>query len=78
MLDESWIADEDVHKRRFEHPPIWPSISKGSLLIRGIRSWHAGIANETQNPRIMLAIVLPQKSWINDSTIFQSYGTETR
>ena len=77
VLDGSWIADEYVDKRRLERPPIRPSISKGSLLIRDMRLWHAGIANQTQNPRIMLAMVIPQKSQINDSTTLQS-GTETR
>ena len=77
VLDGSWIADEYVDKRRLERPPIRPSISKGSLLIRDVRLWHAGSANETQNPRIMLAMVIPQKSQINDSTTLQS-GTETR
>ena len=58
-LDGPWIAGEYLEKRRLERPPIRPPISKGSLLIRDMRLWHAGIANETSNPRIMLSMVRP-------------------
>jgi len=57
VLDGPWIAPEYLERRRAECPPIRPAISKGSLLIRDMRLWHAGIANETANPRIMLALV---------------------
>src|SRR5271155_4004842 len=66
-----WIAGQYLDERRAECLPIRPPISKGSLLIRDMRLWHAGIANETENPRIMLALVFPQKSQIDESTTLQ-------
>ena len=59
VLDGPWIASEYLEKRRAECPPIRPAISKGSLLIRDMRLWHAGVANETSTPRILLATVDP-------------------
>ena len=59
ILDGPWIAPEYLEKRRAECPPIRPAISKGSLLIRDMRLWHAGIPNKTSNPRIMLTMVDP-------------------
>jgi len=56
-LDGPWIAPEYLENRRAECPPIRPAISKGSLVIRDVRLWHAGIANETSIPRIMLGLV---------------------
>lgn len=56
-LDGPWIAPEFLERRRAECPSIRPELSKGSLLIRDMRLWHAGIANETPTPRIMLSLV---------------------
>ena len=55
--DGPWIAPQYLERRGAECPPIRPEISKGSLLIRDMRLWHAGIANETPTPRIMLSLV---------------------
>jgi ectoine hydroxylase-related dioxygenase (phytanoyl-CoA dioxygenase family) len=52
-----WIAEKYLEERRKVRPPLRPAISKGSLIIRDFRMWHAGIANTTCEPRIMLALV---------------------
>jgi len=52
-----WIAEEHLDARRKISPPIQPSISKGSVIIRDFRLWHAGMPNQTSEPRIMLALV---------------------
>ena len=59
ISDGPWIASAYLDARRVECPPIRPAISKGSLVIRDMRLWHAGIANETSIPRIMLTLVNP-------------------
>lgn len=56
------IKPEVVEQRRRTSPPVQPSIRKGSLIIRDIRLWHAGMPNRTDTPRIMLAFVI-QPSW---------------
>jgi ectoine hydroxylase-related dioxygenase (phytanoyl-CoA dioxygenase family) len=51
-------ADELVEERRKVRPPIQASLPKGSLIIRDIRLWHAGMPNRTDNVRIMLVTIV--------------------
>lgn len=51
------IRDELVEARRAFAPPIRPTIRKGSVIVRDLRLWHAGIANQSAKARIMLAFV---------------------
>ncbi|EMC92531.1 hypothetical protein BAUCODRAFT_294980 [Baudoinia panamericana UAMH 10762] len=55
------IRSELLSARRQRSPPIQPSTKKGSLIIRDIRLWHAGMPNKTDVPRIMLAFVVQPK-----------------
>jgi hypothetical protein len=50
-----------IDERRKRFPPVQPSSRKGSLIIRDIRLWHAGMPNRTVAPRIMLAFVVQPK-----------------
>ena len=51
------IGEETLEKRRALCPPIQPSIKAGSVLIRDIRLWHAGMPNHTHVPRPMIAMI---------------------
>ncbi len=51
------IAAGVLDRRRSECPPIQPHIRRGSVLIRDIRLWHAGMPNRTANPRPMIAMI---------------------
>lgn len=51
------IREELLEKRRKFRPPIQPYVKKGSLLIRDLRLWHAGMPNRTEEIRIMLAMI---------------------
>jgi ectoine hydroxylase-related dioxygenase (phytanoyl-CoA dioxygenase family) len=54
---------KDFLAQRADHsPPIQPNIKKGSLVIRDLRLWHAGMPNKTSTPRVMLAFVA-QPAW---------------
>jgi ectoine hydroxylase-related dioxygenase (phytanoyl-CoA dioxygenase family) len=55
------IREGVVEDRRKHSPPIQPSTKKGSLILRDIRLWHAGMPNRTNKPRIMLAFVVQPK-----------------
>ena len=55
------IKQSLVEERRKHCPPVQPSPRKGSLIIRDIRLWHAGMPNRTPVPRIMLAFVVQPK-----------------
>jgi ectoine hydroxylase-related dioxygenase (phytanoyl-CoA dioxygenase family) len=39
-----------------DRPPCQPVVPKGSLVIRDLRLWHAGVGNQTEIPRVMLAM----------------------
>lgn len=63
-LDVSVVADQDIkipaealEARRAICPPIQPNIARGSVLIRDIRLWHAGMPNRTDRPRPMIAMI---------------------
>jgi len=55
--ENPWIRSEVLEERRKVIPPIQASVPKGSLIIRDLRLWHAGIPNQTDEPRIMLSMV---------------------
>lgn len=55
------IKPELVEERRKHSPPVNPSTKKGSLILRDVRLWHAGVPNRTEKPRIMLAYVIEPK-----------------
>ncbi|RGP67425.1 putative tpr domain [Fusarium sporotrichioides] len=49
---------EDFLRRREEvSPPIQPIIKKGSIIVRDLRLWHAGMPNLTEQTRVMLAMI---------------------
>ncbi|CAK7239462.1 MAG: hypothetical protein STHCBS139747_000893 [Sporothrix thermara] len=56
-LGEPMIANDKLEARRAVRPPIYPRIKRGSIVLRDLRLWHAGMPNPTNNVRIMLAIV---------------------
>ncbi|KDN47294.1 hypothetical protein RSAG8_03773, partial [Rhizoctonia solani AG-8 WAC10335] len=49
------IKSELLEKRRSISPPFQPVVPKGSIVLRDLRLWHAGMPNKTDNPRVMLA-----------------------
>ena len=55
------IKPELVAERRRHSPPVQHSTKKGSIMVRDIRLWHAGMPNRTEKPRIMLAFVIQPK-----------------
>ena len=62
-------ADKLVEKRRTFRPPIQASLPKGSLIIRDIRIWHAGMPNRTDDTRVMLVTVVMAAWYRNNQKI---------
>jgi ectoine hydroxylase-related dioxygenase (phytanoyl-CoA dioxygenase family) len=50
------IKLDELEKRRLDRPPCQPVVPKGSLVVRDLRLWHAGVGNQTEDPRVMLAM----------------------
>lgn len=63
------IRKELVEERRKHSPPIQASTKKGSLIIRDLRLWHAGMPNKTDEPRVMLAFVVQPAWWQGKSKV---------
>ncbi|WVQ63678.1 uncharacterized protein L199_001831 [Kwoniella botswanensis] len=67
-LGEPMIAEEKLEERRKIRPPIYPRLKKGSIVLRDLRLWHAGMPNPTHETRIMLAIVY-WASWYKNGAV---------
>ncbi|KIW12980.1 hypothetical protein PV08_08167 [Exophiala spinifera] len=63
------IRPELLEERRKHSPPFQASTKKGSLVIRDLRLWHAGMPNLTDEPRVMLAFVASPEWWQGKSKI---------
>lgn len=50
------IKESLLEQRRALAPPVQPVIPKGSVVIRDLRLWHAGMPNKTNDVRVMLAM----------------------
>jgi ectoine hydroxylase-related dioxygenase (phytanoyl-CoA dioxygenase family) len=58
LHDGSLRIPEDILQARREiRPPLQPTVPRGSVVIRDIRLWHAGMPNHTQTPRPMIALI---------------------
>ncbi|WP_350278260.1 phytanoyl-CoA dioxygenase family protein [Kribbella sp. HUAS MG21] len=51
------VPEDALEARRAISPPIQPDIRRGSVLIRDVRLWHAGMPNRTDRPRPMIAMM---------------------
>ena len=70
------IAPDALEARRAVSPPFQPTLPAGAILIRDIRLWHAGMPNQTPDPRPMIAMI-HSASWYEVGTPLQ-FPVETR
>src|SRR5215210_2635453 len=75
--DDIKIPPQVLEARRAISPPIQPTFRRGSMLIRDIRLWHAGMPNQTSTQRPMIAMIHACE-WLAAGTplVFPS-GTES-
>lgn len=52
-----WVKKTALNHRAKVQPPFQPTIPKGSICVRDLRLWHAGMPNPSKNIRIMLAMI---------------------
>ncbi|TVY46972.1 Kanamycin B dioxygenase [Lachnellula occidentalis] len=62
------VLDRIREERRKVRPPIQPTCDKGDIMLRDLRSWHAGMPNESDEYRIMLALGY-QAQWYPNHTL---------
>jgi hypothetical protein len=69
------VPDDVLEIRRAQSPPIQPSVRRGSVLMRDMRLWHAGMPNKTDTPRPMIAMI-HNAGWWPCGTLEFPAGTE--
>ena len=75
--DDIKIPPAMLEARRAISPPVQPTFRRGSVMVRDIRLWHAGMPNRTDQPRPMLAMI-HTSSWLGAGTpLTFPTGTET-
>ncbi len=52
-----FIQKKALTNRARTSPPIQPNIPAGSIMIRDLRLWHAGMPNTSPTPRIIVALL---------------------
>ncbi|RDW92383.1 hypothetical protein BP5796_01777 [Coleophoma crateriformis] len=62
------VLDDVIEQRRAIRPPIQPICQKGDIMLRDLRTWHAGMPNESDQYRIMLALGY-QAQWYPNHTL---------
>ncbi|MBW3623322.1 MAG: phytanoyl-CoA dioxygenase family protein [Armatimonadetes bacterium] len=70
------VPEELLEERRKIMPPFQPSVRAGSVLIRDIRLWHAGMPNRTATPRPMIAMIHWIGWWSDGEKLKFPRGTE--
>jgi len=75
LFDDIKIPEAKLAQRRETAPPIQPIVPLGSLIIRDLRLWHAGMPNSTDRPRPMILMVHSCSWWPTSSLTFPK-GTE--
>lgn len=70
------IPQEVLERRREIAAPLQPGVRAGSVLIRDIRLWHAGMPNHTDQPRPMIAMIHWCGWWNDNDPVRFPAGTE--
>ncbi|KAF3763305.1 phytanoyl-CoA dioxygenase family protein [Cryphonectria parasitica EP155] len=50
------MEDQQTEARRAVRPPLQPEAHRGDIMIRDLRTWHAGMPNNSDKHRIMLGL----------------------
>ena len=51
------IREDLLAERRALRAPSQPTVRKGSIVLRDLRLWHAGMPNVSEEVRVMLAMI---------------------
>lgn len=70
------VSDAKLAAQRASRPPLQPEVKAGSVVIRDIRMWHAGMPNRTPNPRPMIAMIHSVSWWPSGKVRFAAGSEE--
>ncbi len=71
------VTPEKLEARRKVSPPIQYTAKAGSVVIRDMRLWHAGMPNHTDTPRPMIAMIHTVSWWSDSAPLTFPKGTES-
>ena len=75
--DDIKISAQALEDRRAICAPIQPTFRRGSMMIRDIRLWHAGMPNRTSAPRPMIAMIHTSEWLATGAPLVFPTGTES-
>ena len=75
--DDIKISAQALEDRRAICAPIQPTFRRGSMMIRDIRLWHAGMPNRTSAPRPMIAMIHTSEWLATGTPLVFPTGTES-
>lgn len=70
------VTENRLEARRLVRPPLQPVVKAGSVVIRDMRMWHAGMPNRTTTPRPMIAMIHSVAWWPTGRLRFASGSEE--
>jgi hypothetical protein len=71
------VPEAKLDAQRNICPPFQPSARAGSVIIRDMRLWHAGMPNLTDTPRPMIAMIHWVSWWNAAQPMVFPKGTES-
>lgn len=70
------VSNARLEEQRRISPPVQPKVRAGSVVIRDMRLWHAGMPNRTTEPRPMIAMIHSVSWWPSETAKFTK-GSES-
>jgi hypothetical protein len=70
------VPETALARWRSERPPVQPVVPLGSVVIRDLRLWHAGMPNHTSEPRPMIAMIHWSGWWRSAEAVPFAAGSE--
>jgi hypothetical protein len=71
------VSAEKLEEQRRIAPPFQYSAKAGSVVVRDMRLWHAGMPNHTATPRPMIAMIHTVSWWGGEAPLTFPKGTES-
>ncbi|BCM92988.1 kanamycin B dioxygenase [Abditibacteriota bacterium] len=70
------VEEKHLAQWRTKRPPFQVELSRGDIVMRDIRMWHAGMPNQTEEPRPMIAMTHAPAWWASGEVAFARQDQE--
>ncbi|TVY15089.1 Kanamycin B dioxygenase [Lachnellula arida] len=74
------VLDQVREERRKVRPPVQPTCDKGDIMLRDLRTWHAGMPNESDDPTDINAppILAGEADWGEKAQWYPNHTLRTK